>query len=105
MQYGSEVPTWVAQGTRLRFRQDIALEIAVGEYTFQVGLSTIDSYDYQQRGLLSHRELQTKIVRLCHLPSVSQFTVVIRPDGKPIQLLHHGIANLPGKCELKIVSD
>ena len=33
LEYGSAVPREVRRGSRLRFRQDIALEIAVGEYT------------------------------------------------------------------------
>jgi lipopolysaccharide transport system ATP-binding protein len=100
LQYGSEVPSWVAQGSRLRFRQDITLEIAIGAYTFQLGLSTIDSYYYQQRDQLTHQELNAGIVRLCHLPSISQFNVIFRSEGKPIRLLHHGLANLPGKCQV-----
>lgn len=104
LQYGTEVPNWVAQGSRLRFRQDIALEIAVGEYTFEVGLATVDSYHFAQRGLLSFNELYAKIVRLCHVPSTSQFMVKLRPEGKPVQPLHHGLANLPGKCDLEITS-
>lgn len=102
MEYGSEVPFRVLQGSRLRFRQEIALEIAVGEYTFEVGLATMAVQDYERRGLYLHRELATKWIRLCHLPSAGRFSVMFRASGSPVQLLHHGIANLPGQCRLTV---
>ena len=100
LEYGSEVPGWGASGSRMRFRQDITLEIAVGEYTFEVGLAMMPRYDYEQRGQYTHADLTTKRIRLCHLPSAGQFAVVFRQDGTPVQLLHHGIANLPGTCTM-----
>ncbi len=56
--------------------------------------------DYAKRGSWSHRELHTKLIRLCVLPRVGQFAVTFRRVGKPVQLLHHGVANLPGTCRL-----
>jgi len=100
MEYGSEVPTCAVRGSLLRFRQDISLEIATGEYTFEVGLAMIGSKDYECRGLYTHPDLHTKVIRLCHLPNVSRFTVMFRRNGRPVQLLHHGVANLPGECKL-----
>jgi lipopolysaccharide transport system ATP-binding protein len=100
LEHGSEVPCGVAGGTRLRFRQNVTLEIAVGEYTFLVGLAAISAYDYELRRLYSHPDLHTKIVRLCHLPAAGQFAVVFRRNGAPVQLLHHGAANLPGDCHV-----
>jgi len=100
LEYGSEVPGWGAGGSRMCFRQDITLEIAVGEYTFEVGLAMLPRYDYEQRGQYTHADLITKRIRLCHLPSAGQFAVVFRQQGAPVQLLHHGIANLPGTCTM-----
>ena len=102
LEYDTLAPNWVAQGRRVRFQQDIALEIAVGEYTFEVGLAAISRYDYERRGLYTHPDLYTKIVRLCHLPAVGRFAVVFRQNGVPVQLLHHGVANLPGKCRVTV---
>jgi ABC-type polysaccharide/polyol phosphate transport system ATPase subunit len=100
LEYGSDVPVWVARGTRLRFRQEIALEIGVGEYTFTVGLAAIPRQDFENRTLCSHEELQSRVVRLCHIPGAGHFAVGFRYGGRPIQLLHHGIANLPGHCRV-----
>jgi lipopolysaccharide transport system ATP-binding protein len=100
LEYGSEVPASVGAGTRLRFRQDISLELAMGEYTFTVGMGALTRHDYGMRGVYSHRELHAKLIRLCVLPGVGQFAVAFRRTGEPVQLLHHGVANLPGTCRL-----
>jgi ABC-type polysaccharide/polyol phosphate transport system ATPase subunit len=105
LQYDCCVPSAVSRGTRLRFRQDIALEIAAGEYTFEVGLATLDRFHYERRSLYSHSDLSEPIMRLCHLPHVFRFAVVLRTGGDPVQLLHHGVANLPGSCQVSVVAD
>jgi hypothetical protein len=104
LEYGSKVPCGVTRGTRLRFRQNITLEMAIGEYTFLVGLAAISGHDYERCRLYSHPDLHTKIVRLCHLPAAGQFAVVFRRNGAPVQLLHHGVANLPGDCQVMVES-
>jgi hypothetical protein len=48
LEYGSDVPRAVARGSRLRLRQDITLEIAVGEYTFNVGVGALRRADYDR---------------------------------------------------------
>ncbi len=105
LEYGTEVPVTVSKGSRLRFRQDVSLEIAVGEYTFTVGLATIGCFHYERRSLYSHHDLHSHVSRLCHLPHVFQFAVVFRVGGEPVQLLHHGVANLPGKCQAIVLPD
>lgn len=100
VEYGTSVPTVVKAGEILRIRQDICLELALGEYTFEVGLSTMSQQDYSQRMLLHYEELYSAVMRLCLLANVSYFSVLPRTGGTPVQLLHHGIANLPGKCEV-----
>ncbi len=103
LEYGSEVARPVKRGSRLRFRQDIALEIAVGEYTFNVGVGALSGQDYDRRALCSHPELDARIVRLCLVPAAGTLAVVLRPTGAPVQLLHHGVANLPGQCQVSVL--
>jgi len=102
LEYGSDVPLSVSAGARLRFRQDISLELAVGEYVFTLGLAMLSKDDYERRGSLTHADLHPKIIRLCHLPRVGVFAVRLRSHGQPVQLLHHGVANLPGSCALTV---
>jgi ABC-type polysaccharide/polyol phosphate transport system ATPase subunit len=98
LQHDSAVPFSVARGSRLRFRQDVTLEVEVDEYTFEVGLAAISRRQYERRSLASHEDLHAQIVRLCHLPLVGRFSVILRRETRPTQLLHHGVANLPGHC-------
>jgi lipopolysaccharide transport system ATP-binding protein len=105
LEYGSGVPAAVARGTRLRFRQDIRLELAVGEYTFNVGMGALSRPDYEQRAALAHPEFDARLVRVCLLPGLGQFAVTLRRGGAPVQLLHHGVANLPGRCQVTVVAE
>jgi lipopolysaccharide transport system ATP-binding protein len=101
LQYDSTVPAEVSEGSSVRFRQDITLDIAVGEYTFEVGLATIGHDDYMHRAAFSSAELRNKIIRLCHLPAVGTFAVLPRKDAS-IKPPHHGIADLPGECLVSV---
>src|SRR5262245_43544626 len=104
LQYGSEVPRKVRRGSRLRFQQDIALELAVGEYTFTISLGALDGQDYDRGALYPHLELDARVIRLCMVPAAGSFAVVLRAAGEPIQLLHHGVANLPGRCLVSVAA-
>jgi lipopolysaccharide transport system ATP-binding protein len=102
--YGADVPRGVKRGSRLRFRQDIALEIAAGDYTFNVGMGSLARHDYDRRSRYAHTELDARTSRLCLLPTAGSFVVLLRRAGRPIQLLHHGVANLPGECRVSVVT-
>ena len=104
LEYGTDIPKSIIRGSRIRFQQDIALDIAVGEYTFEVGLAAVSCYDFENRTRYSHPELHPKMIRMCHLPAVRQFAVMFRKNGKPVPLLHHGVANLPGVCHVMVDS-
>lgn len=101
--YGSRTPIYIPQGSRVRFRQDIRLDVAAGEYTFNIGFSTIGRSDYAKKSQLPHPELDARIKVLSILPKAGKFVVVYRLNGEPVQLLHFGIANLPGECQVALV--
>jgi hypothetical protein len=82
------------------FRHDICLELGVGEYTFEVGLATVSPAVYERRHLRSWPELSSAIERICHLPRTGQLAVIFRTSAGPVQLMHHGVANLQGNCDL-----
>ncbi len=100
LEYGSEAPNSVRHGSRLLFRQDICLELGIGDYTFEVGLATVSPAVYERRHLRTWPELSSAIERICHLPGVGQLAVIFRTAAGPTQLMHHGVANLPGNCHL-----
>jgi ABC-type polysaccharide/polyol phosphate transport system ATPase subunit len=102
LEYGSIVPPRVPSGSRLYFRHELKLELAIGEYTFLVGLAMLPWSVYQRRGDLAHAELEANTVRLCHLPAAGHFAIQPQTQGRPVRLSHHGLANLPGRCELTV---
>lgn len=100
VEYGTPVPQSVKKGEVLRIRQDICLEIAIGDYTFEIGLASMPQNDYEKRAFYHYEEFYASQTRLCHLPNVGQFSVLPRSHTDTVQLLHHGIANLPGHCQV-----
>jgi lipopolysaccharide transport system ATP-binding protein len=100
MEYGSMLGTGFAAGQRLRFRHRIKLEIAVGYYTFEPGFASVSQRDNSRAKLLTNSELNECYRRHCHLPGIGPFEVVFRRNGMPVQLLHHGVANLAGEITL-----
>jgi lipopolysaccharide transport system ATP-binding protein len=102
LEYGSPVPMAVKKGDKLRCRQDIDLEIMMGEYTAELGLAVITRGDYETRTRSPYSDLSEKLVGLCHLQCAVHFAVVFRNSYDPVQLLHHGIANLPGTCQVMV---
>ena len=103
LEHGTRVPTDIKRGARIRFHQEIVLELGLGDYTFEVGLATIAPNDYARRADLSPGELHAAYTMLCLVPDVGQFAVTLRHNGLPVQLLHHGVANLRGSCEVAVV--
>jgi lipopolysaccharide transport system ATP-binding protein len=91
------IPLRVPKGSRVGFRQDIKMDIAVGEYSFNIGFSCIRASDYQLRGRFAHPDLNSKVTVLCVVPKAGNFVVLHRSNREPTQLLYFGLADLPGK--------
>lgn len=103
LEAGAEVPHGLRQGQRFRVRQEIALELGLGEYTFEIGLAMMNAEIYAQRRQLPHAEMSAAMVWLCAVPAAGQFSVVFRRKTGQVQLLHHGVANLPGDIQTSTV--
>lgn len=104
LQHDTPVPRSVKAGSRLRFCQEIVLDVATGEYSFDVGLATIGAQDFDSRGVRTNLELHQTTANLCLLLNVGRVMVTDRTERSPVQLLHHGLANLPGGCTLAVVA-
>lgn len=96
----SVVPVGLPRGARVQVRQDIVLEVAAGEYTFEMGLGMVNREIYARRHQALYQELAGSIVRLCVVPVAGQFVVTFRRPTGRIQLTHHGVANLPGEIRV-----
>ena len=102
MQHRIGAPDMCHKGAILRFRQRILLDIAPGEYTFVVGLATIDDTAYRNCEHMSHGDLSNLTQRVLSVGHAGAFTVSFRSDG--MALKHHGIADLSGECELVVMN-
>jgi lipopolysaccharide transport system ATP-binding protein len=105
IQYGTILPRSIRQGARVRFRHDVSLNVAVGEYTLEAGLATMNLADYEKRSALSHAGFYQKHVRLCHMPGVARFDVIMDAPNEYGQLRFYGVADLQGRCEVCVIDD
>jgi len=104
LQCDASVPLHVAKGVRVQFQQDVVLEIALGEYTFEIGLACMPSLAYKERAHLSHMELMENIIRICHLTPSVRLLVTMSRYNESGQIPFFGVANLPGSCQIGIES-
>jgi len=99
----TSLPHRVAKGSRIRCHQWVKLNLAVGEYTLEIGLVEILPSFYQQRERLPYQDLRQGSVRLCHVPKAVNFTVMLPHQRRPAVLSHHGMCDLPGGMEVEVI--
>ena len=103
LQFDSDHPILTPAGSSLRVRFDVKLDLAPGEYTFNLGFSAISHEDFERRASLSHQELESRTTVISILTRAGDFLVTFRSrDTTPVQLTHHGVANLPGQATLRL---
>jgi lipopolysaccharide transport system ATP-binding protein len=103
LQFDTHVPTHIKKGQRIRFCHQIKLDIAWGEYTFEVGFACVNQQHYKKRSVYSQEQLDSFIIRICHLSKVGYFAVIAAATSAHTSLLHHGIANLPGSLNTQLL--
>ena len=87
---------------RVLFTQSIEMNLAMGEYTIEVGLASVTPADWANRARISHDEMALRHLRICHVPDAAVFSVALAMrDGVPT-LTHHGIADLPGSMRSRV---
>ncbi len=103
LEYGSRAPERVPSGATIRFKQTVQMDIAMGEYTFEVGLASMPATLFAVKHRLAIDELYASVTRLCHVPNLGALRIGPRSRFDGVQLLHHGMANLPGSCQINVV--
>jgi lipopolysaccharide transport system ATP-binding protein len=102
-QFSSEVEPTTARNKRVICMHEMVLDIAPGEYIFEVGFSFISKVDWDARNYLSHQEFSAKYINACLMPSVGVFSVGLKmKNGVPV-LDHHGVANLKSNMQIEII--
>jgi len=102
LQYLLEAPHAIKKGTRVRFRQTIHLDVAPGEYSFQVGLATISAADYARVTEMDAKQLNAKLRAILRVRQVGIISVYMRNEGLSVPF--YGSADLKGDCSLSILN-
>jgi lipopolysaccharide transport system ATP-binding protein len=101
-QFDDEVAPSADIGSRVACRQEVKLDLAPGEYVFEIGLASVSETTWKIRKSISHDEMSARRTRICHIASVSSFSIGLKlHDGVPT-LTHHGMANLQGAQTVSI---
>jgi lipopolysaccharide transport system ATP-binding protein len=104
-QYENDVPASQGAGSRIRCRQEIKLDIAPGEYLFEIGLASVSLTTWTQRERVSHEEMSGRQTRICHIADVASFSVGLAIKNGIPALVHHGLANLPGAMRITVAEN
>jgi lipopolysaccharide transport system ATP-binding protein len=103
LQYECSVPLAVPCGARVRFRQDVRLDLGLEEYTFEVGLATISREHFARRSLYPEEALYSHIVRVCHLATAGRFALIPLGHDTPPRVGFFGVADLQGHARVATV--
>jgi len=102
LQHGVSVPHQVEQGSYVRFCRRIALNIAPGQYVLGFALVTIQPDIYVRLNELPQAEVY-KQIQVCDIyEKVGTFHV--KPHYSNNDHSHFGICNLPGNCQVQVIS-
>lgn len=88
-------------GSRVRVRQEIKLDLAAGDYTFEVGLASLPRASESKH--LTVAEFDQMRVRLVQVPIAGAFQVIWPGQRGADALMHYGLANLRGRVNLAVV--
>lgn len=94
-----------SEGRRIVCRYELSLDLAPGEYTFEVALSSVTHEEWRNRHSISHEEMSALYVDICHITDAGHFAIGLGLKNGISVLSHHGVADLPGKMELMIVKE
>ena len=103
LQDGVRLPARIPRGARLRFRQDTVLNLHCVDYTLDIALEMIAAGMADQPGL-SYDEYMAAQLRICELHAVASFSVRLRSELAPFQLLHFGMTGLPSRSTATVIS-
>lgn len=100
LQMYTEVPQNVKAGSIVRCLFKIKLDIAVGEYTFDVGFNEMDHDSYMSRAHKNQDEINSVIKRLCRIPKAGNFVIQEKKVGEPMKIMFHGCCDLPSVIQM-----
>lgn len=104
IQGDNRLPMVIEKNNILRILHKVKLDIAEGEYSFSVGLSSVSDAVYQNRGKYIQEELHGMLNRHCSMTKVGSFGVHQLEVGKPTRMLFHGMCDIPTDIWVEVES-
>ena len=102
-QYDEDVPSGLGAGSRVVCRQEIALRLGPGEYTFELGLASVTQSEWARRRSISHDEWAARYLTVCVVTNAGQLSVGLAMENGISVLTHHGVADLPGRMLTRVL--
>lgn len=94
LQFELPIPKRARRGSRLRFRRRVRLDLAPGDYTFGLGLASIDPAAIPHASSMSYPALDEQCRQVIVAAQAGAFVVTARTGGHA--LTHHGLCDLEG---------
>lgn len=101
-QYNFDTPHNVSAGTRISILQQIRLDVAISDYSFEIGLNNMSYPYYIKRNMLTQEECDKSSERICVRSNAGFFSVIPRKIGDPTQIAFHGVAELVSKIDCRL---
>lgn len=95
-------PRFVPAGARIRACRRVKLDIAPDDYTFALGLASIDPHDAELSGTMSYPALAERMQTLLVAKDAGAFSVRARSDGQALPF--HGICDLAGETTFSVTT-
>jgi lipopolysaccharide transport system ATP-binding protein len=99
LQLDADSPLAVRAGACVSFVYRIRLDLAVDDYTLEVGLASMAPSAWERRRSEPEAAQMGHVERLCHVARLGPIAVRERPDGR---LTHYGVARLPSTGEVRL---
>lgn len=102
LQYAEETARSGPGSSLVGCYQKVKLDLAAGEYTFQVGLAAMDALSWRNRRHIPYEAEGGLVQRMCHVAQVGAFSVRMASRDGIVVLSHHGVADLPGSMRITV---
>lgn len=97
-------PLKLQKGDIVRCRQRVKLDLAPGNYIFNLRLLTMHPSDFKERKKFSSMELKEKLITVLDIKPAGMIGVFQQSQGQGIGL-HGGLCNLDGEMHLEVLHD
>jgi len=98
----SDIPAVGVVGSRIFCRQEVTLRLGPGEYTFELGLASVQESELMRRDAMSHNEWAATYTTVCVVTAAGRFSVDFAIRNGVSVLSHHGLAERPGSIAMEI---